>query len=97
MDISSLQNLKDEPLWQFERKLNELVRENSKYSNLDEKNRKLIMEVVKRHLEGIREGRGISAYAIQEESTRLWQNRIKLGLTEEDLKDIKEILGLFKK
>jgi hypothetical protein len=98
MDIAELtKKLKDEPLWKFERELNDLIRKNSKYYNLDQKNKDVIMDLIKKYLENIREGRGISSYALQQESLHLWQNRIKLGLTDEDLKDIKEILAMFKK
>jgi hypothetical protein len=40
---------------------------------------------------------GISSVTLQNEAYRLYQNRIKLKLSEEDLADIKKILGLFKK
>ena len=98
MDVDELtKKLKDEPLWKFERELNELIRKNSKYYNLNQKNKDVIMNLIKKHLDDIRQGQGISSYTLQQESLRLWQNRIKSGLTEEDLKDIKEILGMFKK
>jgi hypothetical protein len=40
---------------------------------------------------------GISSVTIREENYHLYQNRIKLHLTEEDLKEIKLILEYFKK
>jgi Asp-tRNA(Asn)/Glu-tRNA(Gln) amidotransferase C subunit len=98
MDVEELtKKLKDEPLWKFERELNELIRHNSNYYNLNTKNKEIIINLIKKHLDDIRQGRGISSYVLQQESLRLWQNRVKSGLTEEDLKDIKEILGMFKK
>jgi len=98
MDIDDLvKNFKDEPSWKFEQKLNELVRGNSKFFNLDESNKELILDIIKKYADNIRQGRGISSYAIDHEAYRLYADRIKLGLSANDLKDIKEILRLFRK
>ena len=98
MDIKELlATAKNFSSYELKQKLNNLVRSNYKYSNLNEKNRQLILDLIAKHLDQIRDGQGISSTIIQAESYRLYENRIKLGLTEEDLKDIKEILNLFKK
>ena len=81
----------------FKRKLNELVRTNSRFNNLDTKNRKTVIDLVSRHADKIRKGYGISSDTIRRESYKLYHNRVKTGLTDEDLKDIKEIMGMFKK
>ncbi|MDD5071169.1 MAG: hypothetical protein PHQ42_00295 [Patescibacteria group bacterium] len=94
MDIKDLmanaKNLKD---YEFERKLNELVRNNYRYRNLGSANRKIILDLVKKYKSYLRKGIGISSVNLRNESYRLYQNRLKLGLTEGDLKDIKEVLG----
>lgn len=98
MDIQELlASAKTQTFDRFAQKLNSLVRENYRFSNLDESNRKIVLEIVKKHLPDIHNGIGISSYVAQREMYKLYEDRIKLNLTEEDLKDIKEILGLFKK
>ncbi len=98
MDVKDLlknaQNLTD---YEFGQKLNKLVRDNYRYRNLDSKNRKLVFDILKKYRSYLRKGIGISYTTLQRETYRLYQNRIKLGLTENDLKDIKEILNKFKK
>ena len=98
MDIDDLvKNFKDEPSWKFEQKLNELVRRNSKFFNLNNGNKELILDIIKKYADNIREGRGISSYAIDRETYHLYSNRVKLDLSENDLEDIKEILRLFRR
>ncbi|PIR13448.1 hypothetical protein COV49_02185 [Candidatus Falkowbacteria bacterium CG11_big_fil_rev_8_21_14_0_20_39_10] len=98
MDIKDLlknaQHLTD---YEFEQKLNKLARDNYRYRNLDEKNRGLVFDILKKYRGYLRKGIGISYSTLQNESYRLYQNRLKLGLTEDDLKDIKEILSSFKR
>ena len=81
----------------LERDFNRLVRENSKYKNLDEKNKKVVYAIVKKYRKKIQEYQGITSYNIRNEMYRLHRKRIKENLTEEDLKDIKEILEMFRK
>lgn len=77
---------------EFERQLHKLVRENYRFRNLDSDNQKVILDLVKKYKGRIRLGQGIPEYTIRHKTYALWKNREKLGLTEEDLKDIKEIL-----
>lgn len=98
MDIKDLvADAANTPTYKFERKLNKLVRDNYRYKNLDKNNRKTVMDLVKKYKTRLRKEGGISAYSIRNEMYRLYQKRLKLNLTEEDLKDIKEILEEFKK
>ncbi|MDD4900650.1 MAG: hypothetical protein PHS62_00855 [Patescibacteria group bacterium] len=98
MDIQELlASAKTQTFDRFERKLNELVRLNYRFSNLDEANRKLVLSIIKKHLSDIHNGIGISSYVAERETYHLYENRIKLHLTEEDIRDIKEILALFKR
>ena len=94
MDIQDLmkdaKNLKD---YEFERKLNDLVRNNYRYSNLNSGNKKIVLDLVKKYKSYLRKGIGISSTNLRNESYRLYQNRLKLNLTQEDLDDVKEILG----
>ncbi|MDD5032438.1 MAG: hypothetical protein PHR36_05395 [Patescibacteria group bacterium] len=88
--MSNAKNLTDD---EFEQKLNDLVRNNYRYSNLNEGNKKIVLDLVKKYKSYLRKGIGISSTNLRNESYRLYQNRLKLGLTQEDLDDIKEILG----
>ena len=98
MDIQELlASAKTQTFDRFEQKLNSLIRENYRFSNLDEANRKIVLDIIKKHLGEIHNGTGISSVTLRNEEYRLYENRIKLKLTESDLDDIKEILNLFKK
>lgn len=98
MNLDDLvKDYKNQPSYMFKRKLNELVRTNSRFRNLDTKNRKTVIDVISRHADKIRKGIGIPADTIYRESHRLYQDRLKHGLTEEDLDDIKDIMEMFKK
>jgi len=98
MDIQDLlASAKTQTFDRFTQKLNTLVRENYRFSNLDESNRKIVLDIIKKHLSKIHNGLGISSVTLRNEAYNLYRNRIKLKLTEADLDDIKEILNLFKK
>lgn len=98
MDIQELlASAKTQTFELFERKLNALIREHSRFKNLDEGNKKVVLGLIKKHLPKIRNGLGISSRLMFLEMHELYENRVKLNLTEEDLKDIKEIMGLFEK
>ncbi|MDP3899559.1 MAG: hypothetical protein Q8Q23_00570 [bacterium] len=98
MDINDLlDNVKNLEDWEFERRLNSLVRENPRYFNLDEGNKKIIQDIIKKYKYKLRKGIGISGYSITMEKYRLKKNRLKLDLTLEDIKDIEEILDMFRK
>ena len=97
MDIKDLvgdaKNLTD---WEFERRLNKLVRDNSRYYNLDDKNKKVILDLVKKYKPKLRKGIGISSTNLDLDRYRLRRDRLKLGLSEEDLKDMDEFIKGFK-
>ncbi len=98
MDIQELlASAKTQTFDRFAQKLNSLVRENYKFSNLDESNRKIVLGIIKKHIGEIHNGLGISSVTLRNEEYKLYQGRIKLKLSESDLDDIKEILNLFKK
>ncbi len=88
---------KNEPFERFEMRLNDFLRYKSEFKNLSEDNKKIVLNLIKKHLSDIRNGIGISDYVIRQETYKLYENRLKLDLTENDLADIKEILNLFKK
>lgn len=92
-----MKDARDLPDYEFERRLNKLVRENHRYANLDSSNKKVILDMMKKFKPYLRDYGGISNYKLRRESYKLYKNRKKLGMTYEDLKDVREILGMFKK
>lgn len=90
--MEDVKNLRD---WEFERRLHKLIRENYKYKNLDKGNQKLIMGLVKKYKPYLLKGIGISTLRIRDEMLRLRRDRVKLDLTENDLRDINSILKMF--
>lgn len=98
MDIQELlATAKTQTFDLFERQLNTLIREDYHYRNMDEGNKRIVLGLVKKYLPKIRNGLGVSALNVRDEMHKLYENRVKFNLTEEDLKDIREILELFKK
>lgn len=77
-------------------KLHDLIREKSKYKILDTNNQELIMDIVMEHRDKWRHGLGISQQKIDKEYHNLYENRSELGLLENDLEVMKEVLMFFK-
>lgn len=98
MDLKSLlQDAKNLTSYEFEQKLNKLVRDNYRYKNLNSKNKKVILDLVKKYKPYLRKGIGVSSSTVRNDMYRLYQKRLKLDLTKEDLDDIREILGKLRK
>lgn len=98
MDIQHLieEYRKDMTTSKFLEKFDYELRHSPSYSNLDESNRKLAYEVIKKYSEKIKDGRGLSAENIHDSTHKIFENRLKLKITDDDLKDIREILGMFR-
>lgn len=97
MDLKSVtKDLKDQTDYRLEQRFDELMRRNPSYKNLDEDNRKLISDLIKKYKQKLRDHAYPSAFTIREDMYHLYQNRIKLGLTYHDLDQIKELLESFK-
>ncbi len=98
MDLKDfLQDINNEPSYVVERKLNELVRKNYHFQNLSESNKELVLSLVKKYKDKIREGIGVSSYTINRDMYNLYEKRHELELTEVDRTHIREILESFKK
>jgi len=98
MDLQSVtKDLKDQTDYRIDQRFDELMRRNPRYKNLDEDNRKLIMDLIKKYKKKILEHANPSSLTIREDLYHLYQNRIKMGLTYNDLDQIKELLESFKK
>ncbi|PIT94350.1 hypothetical protein COT98_04185 [Candidatus Falkowbacteria bacterium CG10_big_fil_rev_8_21_14_0_10_39_9] len=97
MDIQDLlKNIKVLTEEQIERKLDELVKRNYHFSNLDEKNKKTVLNLINEYKDSIKHGIAITAHRIQRDIYPLYENRLSLGLTKKDIDDLKNILNAFK-
>ncbi len=98
MDLQDLlTSAKTQSFDKFEQKLDSFVRHHYSFQNLNEANRQVVLDIIKKRLPNIHNGTGISDLVLRQEMYHLFEHRIELNLTEGDLKDIKEILELFKK
>jgi len=98
MDLKSVaSNLKDQTDYRLEQRFEELMRRNPRYQNLDSANRQLIMELIKKYKKKLLDHSYPSRLTVREDMYHLYQNRIKLGLTYNDLDQIKELLESFKR
>jgi hypothetical protein len=89
-------NLRDQTSYRVEQRFKEMMRINPHYRNLDAANQKLILDLITKEKRKAQQGIKTSGYTIREELYHLYQDRIKLGLTYNDLDQIKELLESFK-
>src|SRR6056297_3480637 len=81
----------------FERKLNSFVRTHHRYSNLDSKNREVVNDLVHKYKDRLRHKGGICGYAVRREMYKLNQKKDEMGLTKNDLRDIRKMMKGLKK
>jgi len=89
-DISSQTN------YRITQRMEALMRTNPRYKNLNGANREVVMGLIKKYKDKIRQGIKPSRLTVREDKYHLYQNRIKLGLTEYDLEQINKLLDSFK-
>jgi hypothetical protein len=82
--------------YRITQRMEELMRTNPRYKNLDGANREVVLSLIKKYKEKIRQGIKPSRLTVREDKYRLYENRIKLGLTEYDLEQINNLLDSFK-
>jgi hypothetical protein len=99
MDIKDLMaDVRGTPGHIFERKLNDFVRRNHSFKNLDENNKGLIRDMVGKYRKNyLMNGRKVPSDTLRRDMYNLSQNRQKLGMSENDLKDIRDIMSEFGK
>ncbi len=98
MDLNSVaDDLVEQTDYRLDQRFDKLMRTNPRYKNLDAENRELIMDLIQKYKKKIREHAYPSSLTIRHDLYHLYQNRIKLGLTYNDLDQIKELLESFKK
>lgn len=97
MDLKSVtRDLSDQTDYRLEQRLLEVLRTNPRYKNLDEENRDLILNLIKKYKEKKREGVKASRLTVREDMYRLYQDRLKLKLTYNDLDQIRGLLEGFR-
>lgn len=77
-------------------KLASLIATSPKYKNLDKENRKVILDILKKYENRIEKGYTITSTMIKTDRYKLYNDRIKLGLSSVDLKQIFSLLNSFK-
>jgi len=98
MDLKDFfKDIKSKPSYIVERRLDDLVRKNHHFSHLSEKNKELVLSLVKKYKKKLRAGIGVSQYVINHDMYKLYRKRYDKDLTEVDRKHIREILENFKK
>lgn len=98
MDIQDLmKDVKHMQGWEFERKLNDLVRNNYHFKNLDAGNKEIIIGLVEKYKDYMRRGIGISSLMVKREVLKLQMDKENLNLKKNDLEHIREILNSFVK
>ncbi len=97
MDLQDLtKDLANQENYRITRRMEELMRTNPNFRNLDSGNRELILKLINKYKEKIRRGIKPSSITIREDKYHLYQDRIKLGLTPTDLEQINDLLDSFK-
>jgi len=97
MDLKTVtKDLKDQTNYRLDQRFDELIRKNPRYHNLDAANQKLILDLIKKYKEKIRKGITPSRLAVRDDMYNLYQNRLKLGLTYNDLDQIRDLLSSLK-
>lgn len=97
MDLKSIfKDAKKQTNYRLDQRFDELMRKNPRYQNLDEENRRLILDLVGKYKEKLRHGIKPSRLTVKEDMYRLYQNRLKFGLTYNDLNQIRDLLTSFK-
>ena len=93
-DITS--NLVNETNERMVLKFDRLMATSVRFKNLDEVNRQVILDLIKKYKELLEDGIKPTRLMIKRDRLRLYENRIKLGLSETDLKQIYSLLESFK-
>lgn len=97
MDIKDLmKNIKNMTSDEIENKLDHMVRTNSRFSNLDEKNKEIVLDLVEKYKKDVCNGITITSDKIQHDTHPIYEKRLSLGLTENDIEDIRDILRAFR-
>ncbi|MFA6194225.1 MAG: hypothetical protein WC719_00575 [Patescibacteria group bacterium] len=96
MDLKDVtKDLTSQTDYRITQRMEELMRTNPNYKNLDGANRELVLSLIKKYKEKIRKGIRPSGLTVREDKYHLYENRVKLGLTHYDLEQINKLLDGF--
>ncbi|MDD2353924.1 MAG: hypothetical protein PHH52_02565 [Patescibacteria group bacterium] len=97
MEISDVsKNLSQQTERELDRRLGRLLRKNPSYRHLDQDEQDLILDILEKYKKKRRRGIKISDYSIRKDTYKLYQKRLELGLSTNDLDKIKELLNSLK-
>lgn len=97
MPIKELtKNLTRQTEYRLNQRLAYLLRKNPKYRHLGKSEQKVILDLLEKYKEKKRKGIQISDYAIRKDTYSLYRNRLKAGMSYQDLDKIKELLHSLK-
>lgn len=96
MDLNDVtKDMANQTDYRITQRMEELMRTNPNYRNLDGANRELVMNIIRKYKEKIRKGIKPSGLTVREDKYHLYENRVKLGLTTYDLDQINKLLDSF--
>jgi hypothetical protein len=81
--------------YRIDQKLDELFRTHPTLKNL-KGNQDLIFDIIKKYKEKSRQGIKTSDYTVRHDMHNLYENRLELGLSVNDLDQLRELLETFK-
>ncbi len=93
--FSIAQNAKNLTDYQIDQKLDRLFRTNPSLKNLKD-NQDLIFDIIKKYKEKSRQGIKTSDYTIRHDMHRLYEKRLELNLSVNDLDNLRDLLESFK-
>ena len=97
MDLKDVtKDLADQTAYRLEQRFKYMMRTNPRYRNLDSENQKLILNLIEKEKKKSIRGIKTSRFTIRKEMYHLYRNRLKLGLTYNDLDQVKTLLQGFK-
>ncbi len=96
MSLSNIaQEAKDMTDYRLDQKLDEFFRRNPSSKNLREQ-QELIFDLIKKYKDKRRRGIKTSGLTIRHDLHKLYEKRLELGLSRNDLDDLRELLESFK-
>ena len=78
------------------RAFKEFMYHNHAYDNLNSANRDFVLDIILKHRDKLMSGEHSSSIDIDHEYYNIFEHRQSLGLLDNDLKNVKEILNSFK-
>ncbi|HPT08208.1 MAG TPA: hypothetical protein PLE28_00735 [bacterium] len=98
MDFKDVtKDILDQNEYRLEQRFDELMRRNPHFKSLDKEDKEIVFDLIKKYKEKIRKRTYPSAFTIRRDMYHLYSNRVKMGLTYNDLDHIRDLLNSFKR